>query len=129
MITAGTSLGPYQILSRLGSGGMGEVYRAKDSRLGRDVAIKVLPDQFAQDKEALGRFEREARALAAISHPNILTIYDFGVQEELTYVVMELLEGETLRSRINQGALTWDKAVQIALEVAEGLSSAHARGV
>ena len=129
MIAAGTLLGPYQILSPLGSGGMGEVYRAKDSRLGREVAIKVLPERFAQDKEALGRFEREARALAAISHPNILTIYDFGVQEELTYVVMELLEGETLRSRIERGPLSWNKAVEIALEVAEGLTTAHARGV
>src|SRR5947207_10309295 len=110
MLSAGTQLGPYQLLSLLGAGGMGEVYRARDSRLNREVAIKVLPAHLAQDREALARFEREAKAVAALSHPNILTIYDVGTEQGVSFAVMELLEGETLRSCLLRGPLPWRKA-------------------
>src|ERR1700758_2708147 len=96
-LTAGTKLGPYEILAPLGAGGMGEVYRAKDTRLGREVAIKVIPERFAADPDLLSRFEREARAVAALSHPNIVTIHDVGRDGEISYTVTELLEGDTLR--------------------------------
>src|SRR5262245_34666332 len=99
-----TRLGPYEILTPLGAGGMGEVYRARDSRLDRDVAIKILPERLAGDPRALARFEREAKAVAALAHPNIMAIYDFGCEGGITYAVAELLEGETLRSRLNRGA-------------------------
>src|SRR5881396_2136375 len=122
-LVIGTNLGPYEVLSPLGAGGMGEVYRARDSRLDREVAIKVLPAQFAQDRARLTRFEREARAVAALSHPNILAIHDFGTQEGHTFAVMELLEGETLRQRIARGAISWRRAVEIAVAIAEGLSA------
>src|SRR5437867_9840267 len=102
MLAAGTQLGPYHILAPLGAGGMGEVYRARDSRLDREVAIKVLPEHLANDPEALARFEREAKAVAALSHPNILTIYDVGTEQGVSYAVMELLAGETLRSRLSR---------------------------
>src|ERR1051326_6232181 len=129
MIAAGTILGPYNVISQLGAGGMGEVYRAKDLRLGREGAIKVLPEQFAKDEEAHTRFAREARALAALSHPNILTIYDFNVDQGIAFTVMELLEGETLRAYIDRSALTWEKALEIAVAIAEGLTAAHSKGV
>ena len=96
----GTRLGPYEVISPLGAGGMGEVYRARDTRLDRDVAIKVLPSHLASDPEALARFEREAKAVAALSHPNILSIHDFGRDADISYAVVELLEGETLRQRV-----------------------------
>ena len=105
MLATGTRLGPYEILAPLGAGGMGEVYRARDTKLGRDVAIKVLPADLADNPEALSRFEREAQAVAQLSHPNILAIHDFGRQGETAYAVMELLEGETLRARLEHGAL------------------------
>src|SRR5512139_2653507 len=105
MLATGTRLGPYEILGPLGAGGMGEVYRARDANLGRDVAVKVLPADLADNPEALARFEREARAVAQLSHPNILAIHDFGRQGETAYAVMELLEGETLRARLTNGAL------------------------
>jgi serine/threonine protein kinase len=108
---------------------MGEVYRARDSRLDRDVAIKVLPEHLSSDPEALARFEREAKAVAALSHPNILAIHDFGVEHGISFAVTELLEGETLRSRIRDSGLPWRKAVEIASEVAEGLSAAHSKGI
>src|SRR5512132_1459607 len=104
-LPAGTRLGPYEILSPLGAGGMGEVYRARDSRLERDVAVKVLPERIAVDPDALARFEREARAVAALSHPNILGIFDFGSQGSTIYSVSELLEGETLRERLAGGPI------------------------
>src|SRR6202043_2237024 len=97
-LSAGTRLGPYEILASIGAGGMGEVYRARDSKLDRDVAIKVLPESVAADPGTLARFEREAKAVAALSHPNILSIFDFGTQDGISYAVMELLEGETLRA-------------------------------
>ncbi len=102
-LSAGTRLGPYEILSPLGAGGMGEVYRARDSKLKRDVAVKVLPQSLAADADALARFEREALAVAALSHPNILAILDFGTHEGTAYAVMELLEGETLRGQARRG--------------------------
>src|SRR5262245_9720281 len=108
-LSAGTRLGPYEIVAPIGSGGMGEVYRARDSRLERDVAIKVLPERLARDPQALARFQREAKSVAALSHPNILAIHDFGCENDVTYAVTELLEGDTLRSRLRAGALGWRK--------------------
>jgi eukaryotic-like serine/threonine-protein kinase len=128
-LASGTKLGPYEILAPLGKGGMGEVYRAKDTRLGREVAIKVLPDRLSGDASALARFEREARVLAALSHPNILTIFDVGSENGVSFVVMELLPGETLRNRIVQRRPHWPHAVQMGIEIAEGLSAAHSRGI
>jgi len=125
----GMNLGPYEILSPLGAGGMGEVYRARDTRLDREVAVKVLPQQFAEDPTALSRFEREAKAVAALSHPNVLAVYDVGREEETSYVVTELLEGETLRQRLNVAPLPWRKAVGIGVSVADALAAAHARGI
>src|SRR5260370_17774446 len=106
----GTRLGNYEILAPLGAGGMGEVYRARDPRLNRDVAIKVLPERLANDPQALARFESEAKAVAALSHPNILAIFDVGADQGVTYAVTELLEGETLRSHLEHAALPWRKA-------------------
>jgi len=103
MLNPGTKLGPYEITGTLGAGGMGEVYRARDHRLARDVAIKVLPAAFSRDPERLRRFEQEARATAALNHPNILAVFDIGTHQESPYVVTELLEGETLRQRIHVG--------------------------
>jgi eukaryotic-like serine/threonine-protein kinase len=125
----GTKLGPYEIVSPLGAGGMGEVYRAKDTRLGREVAIKVLPDHLGGDASALARFEREAKVLAAVSHPNILSIFDVGRESGLFFVVMELLPGETLRTRISQRCPRWPDAVRMGIEIAEGLSAAHSKGI
>jgi eukaryotic-like serine/threonine-protein kinase len=128
-LTAGSRLGPYEILSPLGAGGMGEVYRARDTRLARDVALKVLPTQVAQDKEALARFEREAQAVAALSHPNILAIFDFGTSDGVAYAVTELLEGESFRERLKAGALPSRKAAEYAAQVAQGLAAAHDKGI
>lgn len=129
MMVPNTQLGPYKILSRLGAGGMGEVYRAKDSRLGRKVAIKVLPQHLADDAHALARFEREAKVLAALSHPNILAIYDIGRDQGISFAVMELLEGETLRSQIAHSALATDLSLEIAVAIAQGLAAAHSKGI
>ncbi len=124
-LSTGQSLGPYTIVAPLGAGGMGEVYRARDARLNRDVAIKVVPPAVAGNPEALARFERESRAVAALSHPNILTIFDVGQSNGHPYAVMELLEGETLRARIAHGPLPVRKAVEIAAQIARGLAAAH----
>ncbi len=129
VLVAGARLGPYEILAPLGAGGMGEVYRARDTRLGRDVAIKVLPERLAADPKALSRFEREARAVAALSHPNILAIHDFGDDRGVRYTVTELLEGQTLRERLARERLAWRKAAEISVGIADGLSAAHARGI
>src|SRR5262245_47413082 len=129
MLTASTRLGPYEIVGPLGAGGMGEVYRARDARLGREVAVKILPEPFAQDPERRARFEREARTVAALSHPNILAIHDYGTQGVITYAVMELLEGETLRGRLAKGPLPWREAVEIGAAIADGLAAAHAKGI
>ena len=128
-LTPGTRLGSYEIIASLGAGGMGEVYRARDARLNREVAIKVLPDRLAQDPEALARFEREAQAVAALSHPNILAIHDFGSDNGVTYAVTELLEGDTLRVRLKDGALPVRRAVDYGVHIAHGIAAAHGRGI
>jgi TolB-like protein/tetratricopeptide (TPR) repeat protein len=122
-------LGPYELVALLGAGGMGEVYRARDTRLGRDVAIKVLPAQFASEPDRLRRFEQEARAIAALSHPNILALYDVGTHEGSPFIVSELLEGETLRERLKSGGLTVRKAVETSVQIAQGLAAAHEKGI
>jgi Tol biopolymer transport system component len=127
-LTSGTRLGSYEIVSPIGAGGMGEVYRARDSKLNRDVAIKVLPESLAQDPATLARFEREAHAVAALSHPNILAIHDFASERGITYAVTELLEGQTLRERL-QSPIASRKAVEIAISVARGVAAAHERGI
>jgi len=128
-LTPGTRVGPYEVLAPLGAGGMGEVFRAHDTRLEREVAVKVLPTRLSQDPEALARFEREAKAVAALSHPNILAIFDFGRHDGTAYAVTELLEGETLRERLKAGALPARKAAELAIQLAHGLAAAHARGI
>ena len=128
-LSAGTRPGPYEILASIGAGGMGEVYRARDRKLDRDVAVKVLPQSVAADPDALARFEREAKAVAALSHPNILAIHDFGNQDGVAYAVTELLEGETLREKLDGGPISQKQAVDYALQVAKGLSAAHERNV
>jgi len=129
MLSAGTRLGPYEILAPLGVGGMGEVYRARDSRLDRDVAVKVLPERLSEDPSALARFEREAKAVAALSHPNILAIHDFGRDRGILFAAMELLDGQTLRERLNGGSVPPRKAVDYALQIAQGLGAAHEKGI
>ncbi|MGZ5476861.1 MAG: protein kinase domain-containing protein, partial [Thermoanaerobaculia bacterium] len=128
-LTPGSRLGAYEILGLLGSGGMGQVFRARDTRLDREVAIKVLPDEMAKDAAAAARFEREAKAVARLSHPNILAIHDFSNDNGTLYAVTELLEGETLREKFAHGALSPDAAIEIATAIAEGLAAAHDRGV
>lgn len=127
-LSTGTRLGPYEVRAALGQGGMGEVYRARDQRLGRDVAIKVLPAAFTADRDRLRRFEQEARACAALSHPNILTVYDIGAHDEQPYVVSELLEGQTLREALAGGALGVQKTVEYAIQICQGLAAAHEKG-
>jgi TolB-like protein/tetratricopeptide (TPR) repeat protein len=128
-LATGTRLGSYEILAPLGAGGMGEVYRARDSKLDRDVAVKVLPAQLTSSPDALARFEREAKAVAALSHPNILSIFDFGTHGGVSYAVTELLEGETLRGKIDSAPVTQRQAVDWSLQIAKGLSAAHGKGV
>ena len=125
----GTRLGPYEILAPLGAGGMGEVYRARDSRLGRDVAIKVLPETFAADADRLRRFEQEARAAGVLNHPNITAVYDVGRHEGAEYVVQELLEGRTLRAILEEGMLSPRRAVECSIQIAHGLAAAHEKGI
>ncbi|HEX9148262.1 MAG TPA: serine/threonine-protein kinase, partial [Thermoanaerobaculia bacterium] len=128
-LAAGSRLGPYEIVSPLGAGGMGEVYRARDTKLDREVAIKVLPEKLAADSDSLARFEREAKAVAALSHPNILGIYDLGRDGGVAYAAMELLRGEMLRERLEEGALPQRKALEYGLQVAHGLAAAHEKGI
>jgi len=128
-LPAGTRLGPYQITALLGAGGMGVVYRARDTRLGRDVAVKVLPPSLADDKERLRRFELEAQAAGRLNHPNLLAIYDVGVHEGASYLVTELLEGQTLRDRLEGAALPVRRAVEYGLQAACGLAAAHDKGI
>jgi hypothetical protein len=128
-LTIGSRLGPFEIVSALGAGGMGEVYRARDSKLQRDVAIKVLTSTLAGDPDALARFEREAQSVAQLSHPNILAIHDFGHDGPVAYAVTELLEGETLRARLEDGPLPPRKAIEYALQIARGLAAAHDKGI
>ena len=124
-LASGTKLGPYDIQSLLGSGGMGEVYRARDSRLNRIVAIKVLPASYSADGDRLQRFVQEARSAAALNHPNILSIFDIGEERGAPYIVSELLEGQTLRERIRSGPLSSRKTIDYALQVARGLAAAR----
>jgi serine/threonine protein kinase len=128
-IEVGTRLAHYEITGRLGAGGMGEVYRARDTKLDREVAIKVLPERLSQDRERLNRFEREAKAVAALSHPNILSIHDFGEVGGVTFAVTELLEGSTLREILDAGGVPQRKAIEYASQIARGLAAAHDRGV
>jgi Tol biopolymer transport system component len=128
-LAPGTKLGPYEILALVGAGGMGEVYRARDPRLWRDVAIKVLPPSFSSDPDRLRRFEQEARAAGQLNHPNILTVYEFGVHEGAPFIVSELLEGETLRERLSGGSIPRRKAVEYAIQIAQGLAAAHEKGI
>ncbi len=128
-LTSGEKLGPYEILSPLGAGGMGEVYRARDTRLGREVAIKVLPESFASDPDRLRRFEQEARTVAALNHPNILGVYDIGQHQGSPYMVSELLDGETLREKMQEGPISQRRALEYASQIAEGLAAAHNKGV
>src|SRR6187402_1251299 len=124
-LAVGDRLGSYEILGELGSGGMGQVYRARDAKLDREVAIKVLPPHLAADADALARFEREAKAVAALSHPNILAIFDFGKEGATAYAAMELLDGETVRARLESGAIPARKTLEIGSQVATGLAAAH----
>src|SRR5882762_1542704 len=128
-LSAGTRLGSYEILSALGAGGMGEVYRARDTKLGRDVALKVIPDTFALDPDRLARFQREAHVLASLNHPHIAAIYGFDDSGETHALVLELVEGETLADRIARGAIPLDEALPIARQIAEALEAAHEQGI
>jgi dipeptidyl aminopeptidase/acylaminoacyl peptidase len=128
-LSAGTRLGPYEIAAPIGAGGMGEVYRARDGRLKRDVAIKVLPASFSQDAERLRRFEQEAQTAGGLNHPNITAVYDFGAHDGAPYIVTELLEGETLRSRLGPGAISPRKALDYSIQLARGLAAAHEKGI
>jgi serine/threonine protein kinase len=128
-LAAGTRLGPYEITALIGSGGMGEVYRATDTTLGRQVAIKVLPDAFADDRDRLARFEREAKTLAALNHSNIAAIYGLEKTDGIRALVMELVDGPTLADRIAQGPIPADEALPIAKQIAEALEAAHEQGI
>src|SRR5215472_6329673 len=128
-LAPGAKLGPYEIQLPLGAGGMGEVYRARDTRLGREVAIKVLPESFASDADRLQRFEHEARILSALNHPNLLAIHDVGAQDGIHYLVSELLEGQTLRERMSSAVLPARKSIEYALQITHGLAAAHQKGI
>ena len=125
----GTRLGPYEITGQIGAGGMGDVYRATDTNLGRQVAIKILPDAFAHDPERLARFEREAKTLASLNHPNIAQIYGLEKTDSIRALVLELVDGETLADRIAQGPIPVDEALPIARQIAEALEAAHEQGI
>src|SRR5205809_2831656 len=129
MIAPGTKLGPYEILAPLGAGGMGEVYRARDTKLGRDVAIKLLPASFSGDPDRLHRFEQEACAAGALNHPNILVIHHIDTHEGAPYIVSELLEGETLRQRMSGAALAQRRVTEYTSQIAHGLAAAHKKGI
>src|SRR4249920_1505973 len=129
LLTPGTRLGPYEILSPIGTGGMGEVYKARDTRLDRTVAVKVLPEQIAQREDLRARFEREARAVASLNHPHICVLHDIGSQDGAGYMVMEYMEGETLAARIAKGAVPLNQALALASQIADALDRAHRAGV
>jgi len=128
-LAAGTRLGPYEILGPLGAGGMGEVYRARDTRLGREVAVKVLPDHLSDSPEVRARFEREARTISSLNHPHICTLYDVGQEASNDYLVMELVEGETLAARLERGALPISDVLRLGIQIADALDRAHRAGV
>ena len=128
-LAPGTVLGSFEIVSQLGVGGMGEVYRARDTKLGRAVAIKVLPEVFAKDKDRLARFEREAKLLAALNHPNIAGIHEIGIEGETHFLAMELVEGVALNDRLASGAMSVDEALPLFAQIAEALENAHEQGI
>ena len=128
-LTPGTRLGPYEILSPIGAGGMGEVYKAKDTRLDRTVAIKVLPEHLAESPERKARFEREAKAISQLNHPHICTLHDVGEQDGVDFIVMEYIEGDTLAERLKKGALKLEKALEYGIQIADGLDKAHRAGI
>jgi len=128
-IAIGTHLAQYEITGVLGKGGMGEVYRARDTKLKRDVAIKVLPDEFYRDADRIARFHREAEALAALNHPNIAGVHDLQEANESRFLVLELVEGDTLAERLQRGALPIDEALNFAKQICEGLEAAHEKGI
>src|SRR4030095_3791445 len=128
-LTAGTKLGPYEIMSAIGAGGMGEVYKARDTRLNRFVAVKILPEDFANNVDLRARFEREAQTLAQLSHPHICPVFDVGRQDAIAYLVMEYLEGQTLAQRLEHGALPIRDAFKIGIETADALDKAHEKGI
>src|SRR6058998_2826565 len=125
----GTRLGPYEIIAPLGAGGMGEVYRARDTRLDRTVAIKLLPSELAANPESRQRLEREARSISKLSHPHICALYDVGHQDETDFLVMEYVEGETLEQRLSRGPLSIEQVLKIAIEICDALDGAHQQGV
>ena len=128
-LTIGTRLGPYEVVAPLGAGGMGEVYRARDMRLGRDVAVKVLPSHLSESAEARARFEREARVVSGLNHPHICVLHDLGRENGIDYLVMELVEGETLAQRIARGPLPTAEVQRLGAEIADALDRAHRAGV
>src|SRR5215831_18533313 len=128
-LTVGTKLGSLEITALLGKGGMGEVYRARDTKLKRDVAIKLLPDEFSRDADRVSRFQREAEVLASLNHPNIAAIYDLQEVDGSRFIVLELVEGETLAERIARGALPLAEAMEIARQICDALEAAHERGI
>jgi len=128
-LPAGTRLGPYEILTPLGAGGMGEVYKARDTRLGRDVAIKVPPAHLSANPEVRARFEREARAISQLNHPHIYSLHDIGRQDDVDYLVMEYLEGETLAARLTKGPLPLAEVLRHGIEIANALGCAHRAGI
>ncbi len=129
VLTTGARLGCYEILAPIGAGGMGEVYRARDTKLGREVAIKVLLEDFSGDEERLARFQREAHLLASLNHPNIATLHGLEESNGVEFLVMELVEGETLAERISRGPIPIDEALPVFSQIAEGLEAAHEKGV
>src|SRR5262245_16145579 len=128
-LSAGSRLGPYEIVSRVGAGGMGDVYKATDTRLGRTVAIKILPDDVRLKDGLKQRFEREARTISNLSHPHICALYDVGQQDGIDFLVMEYLEGETLSTRLSKGALPADQVYRFAIEITDALDKAHRKGI
>jgi len=129
VVTAGTRLGPYEIVAALGAGGMGEVYRARDSRLERTVAIKILPAHLSSNTELKARFDQEARAASALNHPHICHLYDVGSQDGTAFLVMEYLEGETLADRLRKGALPLEQALELGIHISDALATAHRAGI
>ena len=125
----GRQIGNYEFVSLVGAGGMGEVYRARDTKLKREVAIKILPDEFSRDPDRVSRFQREAQLLASLNHPNIAAIYDLEEDGGFRFLILELVEGETLAERLKRGPIPLDEALQIAIQIAEGLEAAHERGI
>src|SRR5215468_8070028 len=129
LLASGTKLGPYEIVGPLGAGGMSEVYRARDSRLGRDVAVKILPKEMSSDPQRKQRFEREAKTISQLNHPNICTLHDIGSQDGIDYLVMECVEGQTLAKRLEKGPLPIEQVLKYGAQIADALDKAHRSGV